>query len=755
MTETLPHIQIPSAVESFEVRCLVGQFVMDGADDDKTPDLVAVGGSVDIAPDVKTPLRVTEGGVSRIVSHDTLRFTIDPETGALVHPDGTVGVRLLDPHSAALDPKDWTYTATVSPAVGKRWTVTFTGPSSGGVVDLGAVASVAPSPGNAVVPLQEVQAERVLAESARAATESFATTAEGAAIAAAASAEYAATVAYGEPLVVTDATLALVADDGASATRAALDRVYRAHTSVAEYGALGDGVADDTAAVAAALVAGAGGNVYFPPGAYRLTGNLEVPANTTITGAGSAATLLDWSSKAEFDAGFFLSWGQGVFTNATTLTVPCAPGDVTITAPTGHTFVKGDWVRLRADNKLWGEATPAEYQRVLSVAGDVLSLSGPVFDTYTLANNAVIEKAVLPTGGIQSLTIRGKGINAAGYGDTAVRAGLVRDFFVTDVHFYDVENKCILLNSVLGASIADCAFRFDPSFTPLQYGVAATGGCQMITMRGCSSWNDRHMFTTSTSQSLVSETRGVPRVLTITGCTAHGSWQAPIDTHRGGEYITITGNSLSSESTGIKVRSGKVTIVGNSIVGKRTSLGGGARGIYIGMVAEDIRVTGNLVSGFQDGITIDSTDITSRNIAISGNTIVNIRRGVYLGVVAPVAQVQINGNTIRPDAGGQAVFFFAAASDVEIVGNTITGGHTGIWMSHPTNTVNRLLVTGNTIRLQEAYAMFFRWVYDGLVTSNFAPGAEIRFTEECLRVTTGLNQATINDMTTGTTITQK
>src|SRR5699024_10857503 len=354
--------------------------------------------------------------------------------------------------------------------------------------------------------------------------------------------------------------------DTSTETGSKVDRLYRTVTSVREYGAIGDGIADDSASVASALAAG--GAVYFPAGTYRLTRNFDVPANTTITGAGPAATLLDWSTKADFDAGFFLSWGQGVFTDATVLAVDANPGDVSVTVPTGHAFQVGDWVRLRADNILWGEATPAEYQRVLVVDGDVLTFSGPVFDTYTLENNATVEKAVLPSGGIQGLTIRGKGINPTGYGDTAVHAGLVRDFFAHDVHFEDVENKCLLLNSVLVASISDCVFRFDLSVTPLQYGVAVTGGCHMITVRGCSAWNDRHMFTTSTSKSLISEYRGIPRVLTVTGCTAHGSWQAPIDTHRGGEYVTITGNSLSSESVGVKIRGAKAVVSGNSIVGK-------------------------------------------------------------------------------------------------------------------------------------------------------------------------------------------
>src|SRR5699024_11032226 len=100
-----------------------------------------------------------------------------------------------------------------------------------------------------------------------------------------------------------------------------------------------------------------------------------------------------------------------------------------------HSFAAGDWVRVRADNIMWGEATPAEYQRVLTVDGGVLNLSGPVYGVYDPAQNGTVEKAHLATGGVQGLSIRGKGINPGGYGDTAIHAPLLRDFFVQDVHF--------------------------------------------------------------------------------------------------------------------------------------------------------------------------------------------------------------------------------------------------------------------------------------------------------------------------------
>jgi hypothetical protein len=65
--------------------------------------------------------------------------------------------------------------------------------------------------------------------------------------------------------------------------------------SVRDFGAVGDGVADDTLAVQAALAAHR--SVYLPPGIYRITATLVVGFGATLAGAGDATVL-----KAASDA---------------------------------------------------------------------------------------------------------------------------------------------------------------------------------------------------------------------------------------------------------------------------------------------------------------------------------------------------------------------------------------------------------------------------------------------------------------------
>lgn len=71
--------------------------------------------------------------------------------------------------------------------------------------------------------------------------------------------------------------------------------------SVKDYGAVGDGVADDTAAIQEAIDENPGKIIFFPAGIYNISAAITVSAdNTTLMGAGVSATFL-WQTVDNID----------------------------------------------------------------------------------------------------------------------------------------------------------------------------------------------------------------------------------------------------------------------------------------------------------------------------------------------------------------------------------------------------------------------------------------------------------------------
>ena len=85
----------------------------------------------------------------------------------------------------------------------------------------------------------------------------------------------------------------LVKSTGSTAARSLANR-FADVVNVKDFGAVGDGVADDTAAINAAITNGQGKCIYFPKGKYSYSGNgtLILTAGTTILGDGKNTSII-------------------------------------------------------------------------------------------------------------------------------------------------------------------------------------------------------------------------------------------------------------------------------------------------------------------------------------------------------------------------------------------------------------------------------------------------------------------------------
>jgi hypothetical protein len=119
---------------------------------------------------------------------------------------------------------------------------------------------------------------------------------------------------------------------GSGATARTVDSKLKDTVSVKDFGAVGDGTTDDTAAIQAALdsISTTGGTVRVPAGKYKLTSLILIPAYVTLEGSGRA----DGSSSAYATRLQIAYGGRAVRLNGTKSAISNLTIKYTVTATT-------------------------------------------------------------------------------------------------------------------------------------------------------------------------------------------------------------------------------------------------------------------------------------------------------------------------------------------------------------------------------------------------------------------------------------
>jgi hypothetical protein len=134
----------------------------------------------------------------------------------------------------------------------------------------------------------------------------------------------------------------------------ALSSFAAIYFNVKSYGALGNGIADDGAAITAAITAAAvaGGTVFFPPGVYRHTGTIVVPVNVCLLGSGAPASKIAIDNASVFNMSFTGSESGGMRTVRSLWL-----GSVNSLANQAMALVSGTGARVVFEDCLFGNDT--------------------------------------------------------------------------------------------------------------------------------------------------------------------------------------------------------------------------------------------------------------------------------------------------------------------------------------------------------------------------------------------------------------
>jgi len=578
----------------------------------------------------------------------------------------------------------------------------------------------------------------------------------------------------------------LAAGSGAT-QRTALEK-FRDVVSVKDFGAVGDGVADDTAEINAALASGAK-MVHVPAGTYKVSATINVPANVSIVGDGPNASIIDGSAAtfASLTNGRHINVAGGTWVALPALSTNPAAGGLSIVFSSAPSVSVNDIILIfNPASGSWSNWRPVYYagemQRVAAISGSTVALQGSLFDDYVAANVNAYVMSGPTTATFRDFALKGLSDPSNAVFGLSITRGL--DCVIENVKVTNCSYTGISVVQCFNTSVLNCSVQEDGSATlGGDYGLSVAN-CMSMSVSGGYYYAARHAIATGGFGDLGSITNRLIKYENLTASTGTVASVGALDLHGNCEHCVVSGCTVDG---GMLIGGDHINIEGNTITGsgagnaliafrelKGTNLsinenlirsyyvGSSGRGAFIDIGGNSVVISGDTVNG--GIISIGNNTIDWQSTSITGGPWMTI---VNRGYAGNDISIFVEGNSIQMAGLGGMIGISTATgvtgkyADV-FISNNVTRNCGLLYLRHvdaALASASNVVVTGNSIfnaTGANAYGILVQNASDSVsITNNLVNGcSNFSITADGRSVVTGTanvsNNTIIDGLNTGT-----
>ena len=472
----------------------------------------------------------------------------------------------------------------------------------------------------------------------------------------------------------TAATIGSGSGNGAAAVARTLANRFADVVNVKDFGAVGDGVTNDTDFIQAAINAIPTGKTLNGNGlTYLITSSLTLKAEMTLENF-----VFDFSTAGNLDQ---LLVASGSIGTAISITAGLTANQVTFTVADGSVFSANDYVYIKSAD-LWDNwddfCIMAETHKIKSVSGNSITLYDPIL--YPMTTTPTIQK--LNT--LDNLVLRGIRAYGSGAGASGDQEGAqltyCKNLILDNCNFTKFDDRCIRIDTCINFTVVNSTFG-KVYKTGFSYGIAIANASINGKISNNNFFECRHGVT-------LGDTGGPNRYIVVDSNNFALCREAGMDSHTAGDLCVISNNTFqcdpnSEYSDGILWRSINVTITDNIIIG--------AGGYGINVLNNVTNATGGYI------ITGNTVKLSkSRGISVNKQHEGNIKKVIISdNVVQNTNTTNDYGIIVITESG-----YTNEVLNVVIVGNSVSDiayRAIAISIGHTASTCVGLVVSNNTI----------------------------------------------------------